>query len=163
MKEKDSKKEKTNTKPIKKPTLWLDLLTYVLIPLVTLLGLIRVVRTVFVGNFTTETTIFLLVELAFIILFLYTLYHVHNRNKPGFFLIRFIVYITAVRASVDFAFFETANKDSSFLFAMGTYLVISALVWIMPNELYFRAREQLFKNESTLAQLFKKEKAKDEK
>jgi uncharacterized protein (DUF983 family) len=131
-------------------TLWLDLLTYIIIPIVILLGTIGVIRSLLYGMFSFEFFVFLFIEIAFLVLYGYTFYHAYNRNKEGYTLFRLLILLTAVRAGMDFANTQNINEGHNFVLAFLGYIVVATIAWIYPNELYFKKRKDLFINKSKL-------------
>jgi len=129
----------------KKTTLWLDILTYILIPLVVIIGGYQLIGTILTGDVVGgRAWLFVFFEAAFLLLHIYTVYHVYQRNRSAYFLLRFLIVATAIRAAIEYANTRNANTDQNFLLIFLGYLAVCAVFWVYPNEIYFRARKHLF-------------------
>lgn len=131
-------------------TIWLDLLTYVIIPFVLLIGTIDIIRALLYGVFNLEFFVFLLIEVVFLMFYAYTFYNSYKRTKDAYVLFRILIFITAIRAGLDYANTQNINNGDSFILAFLGYFAIVAIVWIYPNEIYFKKRKDIFSNKSTL-------------
>lgn len=133
-----------------KTTLWLDLLTYIIIPFVLLIGSINIIRALLYGVINIHFFIFLFIEVAFLTFYGFTFYHSYKRNKDAYMLLRLLILITSIQAGLDFANTQNINSGHSFILSLLGYLIVIAIVWIYPNEIYFKNRKNLFVNKSTL-------------
>jgi hypothetical protein len=143
-----------------KTTVWLDLLTYLLLPFVILFGIIEIVRGLLYGVFSLGFMGYLILELAIIGFYVYTFYHARKRNKQAFNLFRILIVISAVRAGLDYATTQNANNGHNFILILIAYLVIAGIAWVYPNEIYFKKRKDLFINDDKLKFTEKCEKCK---
>ena len=142
-------------------TYWMDLLTYIILPFITVVATFRVVRTLLFETFSRNLLIMLIIELLFISLYVITLLSSHNRTKVAYTCFRVLVIATSIRAAFDFAASEVSNYGTMVSFI--GYLVVCSLVWIYPNELYFKNRKELFKNDSKIKLFNKKKKVSNKK
>lgn len=129
-------------------TYWMDLLTYIIIPFITVVATFRVVRSLLYSSFSWVLLVSLLIEIAFIALYVITFLSSHNRTKAAVTCFRILVIATALRAAIDFAITGVSGYNS--ILAFIGYAALCAVVWVYPNEIYFKNRKELFKNESTL-------------
>lgn len=126
-------------------TLWLDFLTYIALPIVFLLGIFHII--VFVlpqMTWDLYVIITLLIEIAFLIFYGYTVYHAHKRTKRAYYLLRILVWVTAIRTSLDFANTECINKGYNFFLMFAIYFVACYIIWVHTNEIYLEKRKDLF-------------------
>ena len=135
------------SKEEKKKTVWLDALVYILLPLVTLIGGVRALSTLVSRNISGQETVYLVLGIAFVILHAATLYYAYKRTKVGYCLIRVLILVTAIRSAVEFGIVQNFNNETNLLLAIMGYFVALSILWIYPNEIYFRARKHLFMNE----------------
>lgn len=129
-------------------TYWMDLLTYIILPFITIVATFRVVRTLLFESFSWNLLYMLIIEALFIGLYVITFLSSHNRTKLGYTCFRVLVIATAIRAALDFAF--SGVSDYGTAISLIGYLAICSLVWVYPNEIYFKNRKELFKNESKI-------------
>lgn len=129
-------------------TYWMDLLTYVIIPFITVVATFRVIRSLLYSSFSLNLLISLIIEVAFIGLYVVTVLSSHNRTTIAYPCFRILVLATALRAAIDFAVTGVSGYNSILSF-LG-YLVLCTAVWVYPNEIYFKNRKELFKNENKL-------------
>lgn len=129
-------------------TYWIDVLTYIILPFITLVSVIGMIRTLMNESFSWKLLPMFILELSFIVLYVLTVINSHKRTKVAYYLFRVLIWTTAIRASVDFAF-SGASKFGSVVSLIG-YLVICGLVWIYPNEIYLKKRKELFKGENKI-------------
>lgn len=148
-------------------TYWLDLLTYIILPFVTIVAVINVVKGLLYSTFSLSFLLALIAELVFICLYILTFFTSYKRTKPAYFFFRVLIYATAVKAALDFTLTEVTNLEPILAFLV--YFLAVAILWIYPNEKYFKNRKELFNKESGLKFLLpsneenKKEKTKKEK
>ena len=150
-KEEKENKELKNKKEVKKTTVWLDALVCILLPVITLIGTVRIIRTLLNGNLRGMGIVFLLLEIIFTLLHAYTMYHAYNRHKEGYMLLRILIILTAIRSSINFAVMQNANSDINVFLVFFGYFAVCCVAWIYPHEIYFKARKHLFKRESTFS------------
>lgn len=131
-------------------TVWLDILTYIILPLVTILGTIGVIKNLLYSSFNLEFFIYFLLEVVLLIFYGYTFYNSYKRTKQGYNLLRILMVISAIMAALDFANTESFNKGYNFILVFVIYLIAAAIIWIYPNLIYLKNRKELFKNKSTL-------------
>lgn len=141
-------------------TYWMDLLTYIILPFITVVATFRVVRTLLFESFSRNLLIMLIIELLFISLYVITFLSSHNRTKNAYTCFRVLVVATSIRAAFDFAASGVSNYGTMVSFI--GYLVVCALVWIYPNEVYFKNRKELFKNNSKIKLSVSNKKKKNE-
>ena len=139
-------------------TYWMDLLTYIILPFISVVATYRVIRTLLFDAFSWNLLLMLIIELLFIGLYIMTILQSHKRNKLALICFRVLVIATSLRAAYDFAF--SGVSDYGTVISFVGYLLVCGLVWIYPNEIYFEKRKELFKNNSKIT--FLKE-AKDTK
>lgn len=129
-------------------TYWLDLLTYIIFPFVTFVGVFRVVKSLLYGSFSWSYFLFLILEISFICLYIITFFSSHNRTKNAYICFRIVVIATAIRAAFDFAWTDVNNYGFAISFV--GYLVGCVVLWVYPNEIYFKKRKELFKNDNKI-------------
>lgn len=129
-------------------TYWMDLLTYIVLPFITVVSTLGIVRTLMYEAFSWKLLSMLILEVLFIGLYVLTVLSSHKRTKAAYSLFRILVYATAIRASFDFAFSGVSRYGTAISFF--GYLAVCILVWLYPNEIYFKNRKELFKNESKI-------------
>ncbi len=128
-------------------TSWLDFITYIAIPIVLLLGLINVVKTMFSMSFTFYTISMMLIEIVFLIFYGVTAYYTHKRYHKAYNLLLLFFWVTAIRAAFDFANTQTVNTGDNFFLEFALYLGICYLAWILPNKSYLAKRKEIFREE----------------
>ena len=129
-------------------TYWMDLLTYIVLPFITVVSTLGIVRTLMYEAFSWKLLSMLILEILFIGLYVLTVLSSHKRTKAAYSLFRILVYATAIRASIDFAF--SGVSDYGTVISLIGYLVVCGFVWVYPNEIYFKNRKELFKGESKI-------------
>ena len=143
-------------------TCWLDLLTYIILPFVTIVAVINVVKGLLYSTFSLSFLLALIAELVFICLYVLTFFTSYKRSKPAYFFFRVLIYATAVKAALDFTLTKVTNLEPILAFLV--YLLAVSILWIYPNEKYFKNRKELFNKESGLKFLLPaKEEVKSEK
>lgn len=142
-------------------TYWMDLLTYIVLPFISVVATYRVIRTLLFDTFSWNLLIMLIVELLFIGLYVMTIIHSHKRNKLALICFRILVIATSLRAAYDFAF--SGVSDYGTVVSFVGYLLICGVVWIYPNEIYFKNRHELFKNDTKIKLFTKKNETKKTK
>ena len=128
----------------KKTTVWLDTLTYLLIPLVVIIGGWQLIASIVSGNVPGSAWLLIILEVLYLLFHIYTVYHVYHRNKSAYFLLRILIVVTAVRTALEYANTRNTNTGQSFILLFLGYLAVCAILWVYPNELYFKARKHLF-------------------
>lgn len=131
-------------------TIWLDLLTYIILPLIVLGNAWNILHVIFHMKWTLYATIMLIIEIALIIFYSITVYHSHKRTSLAPKLFRAIFWVTSFQASFSFANTEHINKGYNLFLMFGIYFVACYIVWIRTNETYFEKRMGIFGKESTL-------------
>ena len=126
-------------------TYWMDFITYIVLPFVTIVSAIRIVRSLLYNASNLTFVLALLVELCFMVLYIMTAVCSHKRAKNGYKCFLILVSATALRASVDFALSGVTGYNSILSFI--GYLLICILLWVYPNFVYFRKRKDIFKND----------------
>ena len=129
-------------------TYWLDLLTYIVLPFVTVVASINVVKGLLYSAFSFEFLLALIAELVFICLYVLTFITSYKISKPAYFFFRVLVYATALKAALDFTLSQVTGLEPILAFLV--YFLIVSIVWIYPNEIYFKKRKHLFAKESRL-------------
>ncbi len=135
-------------------TVWLDVLTYILIPIVLLLGVISVFRTMIHITFEFYPMLMMLIEIVLLIFYGVTAYYSHKKDKKAMELLSLLTWVTAVQVSLDFANTRAMNNGDNFVLACFFYLAACYFLWIIPNRIYFQKRKSLFVNESPSIVLF---------
>ena len=141
-------------------TIWLDLLTYIILPLVVLGSTWAVLHTIFHMKWTPYTTIMMVIEISLIIFYSLTAYHSHKRTLLAPKLFRALFWITSFQASFDFANTEHINKGYNLFLMFGIYFAACYIVWIRTNEAYLQNRIDIFGKETSLKKNYRCEKCK---
>jgi len=131
----------------KKSTKWLDALVFIILPILSIVGTIRVLRSIAGGNIEGIGWAFFLVEILFIILFITTAYYAYNRTKEGYVLLYILIILSGIQAAVIFAIEQSYDRDPNFFMVFGGYLLGCYILWYFPNQSYFKQRKELFTNE----------------
>lgn len=129
-------------------TYWMDLITYIIIPFITIVAGIRIVRSLLYSTLGVTFAISLFIEIAFILLYVVTFLYSHKRTKGGERCFMLLVIATGIRAAVDFAITSVTNYNPYLAFF--GYLLVCVALWVYPNYIYFNNRKELFKNDSFL-------------
>lgn len=127
-------------------TYWMDLLTYIVIPFVSLVSTIRVVRSLLYSEFSISFFCFLVVEIIYISLYVITFFNAYRKSKMGYICFRILIYATTLYATVDYTLSQVSGYNNILTFI--GYLFVCAILWVYPNEVYFKKRKDLFKNEN---------------
>ena len=136
-----------NKKIWRKSTKWLDALVFIILPILSVIGSIRILRTITGGSLTGLGWVFFLTELMFVVLFIATSYYAYKRTKEGYVLIYILVILSGIQAAVLFGIEQSYERDPNFFVAFGGYLIACYLLWYYPNQSYFKVRKELFTNE----------------
>ncbi len=140
-------------------TSWLDTIIYIIIPIIMILGGIRLIRGIVHFSFTIPYIISFLLEILFLFYYGYIAYYVHKRDKRSYFLLLSLVWLSAIQTSLDVANTRTINDGNNFFLVFAIYLGICYIVWIYPNQIYFKKRQNLFqKTNPTLTEIFREKK-----
>lgn len=129
-------------------TIWLDVLTYIILPFIIIFGTIGVIRGLLYETFNFEFFVYVLLEISLLAFYGCTFYNSYKRTKLGYNLLRILMVISAIMAATDFANTESYNNGYNFVLVFIFYLVAAGFIWIYPNEIYLRKRKELFKNKS---------------
>ncbi len=141
-------------------TIWLDLLTYIILPLVVLGSLWNVLHTIFHMKWTLYATIMMVIEISLIVFYSLTAYHGHKRTLLAPKLFRALFWITSFQASFNFANSEHINKGYNLFLMFGIYFAACYIVWIRTNETYLQNRIDIFGRENSLKKNYRCEKCK---
>ncbi len=128
-------------------TVWLDILTYILLPIVVVIGVWNTLRVMRHIDWDFFEVSMMLVEIALLVFYGYTAYYTHKRDKKAYLLLQILFWVTALRASIDFANTRMVNNQDNFLIEFCLYLGICYLAWILPNNVYLQKRKAIFKEE----------------
>lgn len=131
-------------------TIWLDLLTYIILPLVVLKSSWNIISSISYLKWNLYTIVLMIVEVSLIVFYSLTVYHSHKRTALAPKLLRALFWITAIQASFDFANTEQINKGYNLFLTFGLYFAACYVVWIRTNEVYLENRKEIFGKESTL-------------
>lgn len=130
---------------------WLDLLTYIILPFVTIVAVTNVIKGLLYSTFSFGFVVALISELIFIALYILTFVTSIKRTKPAYFFLRLLVYATAFKAALDFSLSQVTQIEPILAFLF--YFLVVALLWIYPNEKYLKKRKNLFNKKSGLKYL----------
>ncbi len=131
-------------------TIWLDLLTYIILPLVILVSTINIFTTIFHITWQVYTIVLMLVEISLTIFYAVTVYHTHKRTSLAPKLLRALFWVTAIQTSFEYANTQQINKGYNIFIAFAIYFAICYVVWIRTNETYLENRMDIFGKESSL-------------
>ncbi len=141
-------------------TTWLDLLTYIILPLVIIGNTWNVITTLLYSKLEIYTILITIVEIFFIVFYGYTLYRTHQRSEIAPKLLTGLFWITSFQTSAEFANTECINKGYNFFLMFAIYLLFCYIVWVRTNQVYLEKRMDLFKNKSSLKTIHRCEKCK---
>ena len=69
-------------------TYWLDLLTYVILPFITIVAVFNVIKGLLYSTFSLEFLLAFIAEIVFICLYILTFITSYKRTKPAYFFFR---------------------------------------------------------------------------
>ena len=125
-------------------TAWLDLLTYILIPIIGIIGVLNIFRASTHIDWEFYSMFSLISEIILLLFYGGTAYYTHKRDKKAYFLLQFLIVIAAIRASIDFANTRNFNNGDNFIVEFILYFGICFIAWIYPNYIYLKKRKNLF-------------------
>lgn len=131
-------------------TIWLDLLTYIILPLIVIGNAWNISHVIFHMKWTLYATIMLVIEIALIVFYSITVYHSHKRTSLAPKLFDAIFWVTSFQASFSFANTQHINKGYNLFLMFGIYFVVCYIVWVRTNEIYLEKRKDIFGKENAL-------------
>lgn len=129
-------------------TYWLDLLTYVILPFITIVAVFNVIKGLLYSTFSLAFLLAFIAEIVFICLYILTFITSYKRTKPAYFFFRVLIYATALKAALDFTLTQVTSWEPILAFLV--YFLAACCFWIYPNEIYFKKRKYLFIKDTDL-------------
>lgn len=141
-------------------TIWLDLITYIILPLIVIGSSWNLFFAIFHMKWGLYSTVMVIVEISLTIFYGLTVYQTHKRTALAPKLLRALFWITAFQASFEFANTEYMNKGYNLFLMFGIYFAACYIVWIRTNETYLQNRMDIFGREHSLKKNYRCEKCK---
>ncbi len=126
-------------------TFWIDAITYIVIPIILLLGTINVITNIFSMSFHFYNIIVTIIEIIFLVFYGTVAYYTHKRYKKAYSLFGLLIWVTAIRAAFEFANTRAVNDGDNIFLMFGLYLVVAYFVWVLPNKAYLEKRKEIFR------------------
>ncbi len=141
-------------------TIWLDLLTYIILPLIILGSTWNIINIIPKMEWKVYTVVMMGIEISLLLFYIFIVYHSHKRTALAPKLLRALFWVTAIQAGFEYANTQHINKGYNLFLVFGIYFVICYIVWIRTNEVYIEKRKDIFGKNNTLKKNYRCEKCK---